>query len=297
MPTFDTMKAGYRNLWTNMIVIEGRKAALDSVATRINNNKERYQRVAAGFPGMPWYVIGMWHYRESNNDFRGVLHNGEHIIGTGRKTTLVPAGRGPFSTWEEAAIDALRIKSLQNIKDWTIERIGYESERFNGFGYMNKGINSPYVWSGSNLYSVGKYTSDGKYDPNHVDKQLGVMPIMRRIFDLGFAKEPQRQSAPMPPSPVGEQHETSGAAVDEGKPVTESKSLWAKVTEFILGGGAIGAGSIFGIDWRVAIAVIVVLALLSGFIIWQRLKRPDIKRGPILTWLLGPPEGGPSQES
>lgn len=293
MPTFDTMKAGYRNLWTNMIVIAGRKAAIDSVATRINNNKQRYSQVAAKFPGMPWYVIGMWHYRESNLDFAGVLHNGEKILGTGRKTKLVPAGRGPFQTWEEAAVDALRLKSLQNIKDWTVERIGYESERFNGFGYMNKGINSPYVWSGSNLYSVGKYVADGRYDPNHVDKQLGVMPIMRRIFDLGFAQEPQRQSAPMPTSPTGEGPDPGGSAVDEGKPASESKTLWAKIMEYILGGGAIGGSAIFGMDWRIAIAIIGVLTLLAGFVIWQRLQRPDIKRGPVLTWLLGPPEGKP----
>ena len=290
MPTFDAMKAGYRTLWNGLRVSPSRKDAIDAVATRINNNKERYQQVAAKFPGMPWYVIGMWHYRESNNDFRGVLHNGEKILGTGRKTTLVPAGRGPFTTWEEAAVDALRIKNLQNIRDWTVERIGYESERFNGFGYMKFGVNSPYLWSGTNLYSMGKYVADGRYDPNHVDKQLGVMAIMRRIYDLHFATEPQKQSAPLPPEPVGEEHENSGAAIDEGKPASQSQTIWAKIMQFILGGGTIGAGTIFGIDWRIAVAVIVVMAGLSAFIIWHRLKRPDIKRGPVLTWLLGPPE-------
>lgn len=291
MPTFEAMKAGYRTLWNSLIVSPSRKAAVDAVATRINNNRERYSRVAAKFPGMPWYVIGMWHYRESNNDFKGVLHNGEEIIGTGRKTRLVPAGRGPFSTWEEAAIDALSIKNLQNIHDWTVERIGYESERFNGFGYLKFNINSPYLWSGSNLYSMGKYVADGRYDANHVDKQLGVMTIMRRIYDLKYATEPARQAAPLPPEPIGEGPDKGGAAVDEGKPASESKSLWAKIVEYVLGGGAIGGSAIFGMDWRVAVAIIVVLTLLSGFIIWQRLQRPDIKRGPILTWLLGPPDG------
>ena len=292
MPTFDAMKAGYRNLWNAMCVSDSRRSAIDAVAMRINNSKQRYQQVAAKFPGMPWYIIGMWHYRESNNDFRGVLHNGEHIIGTGRKTKLVPPGRGPFSTWEEAAIDALRIKNLQNVREWTVERIGYESERFNGFGYMKFGINSPYVWSGSNLYSVGKYVADGRYDADHVDKQLGVMPIMLRIFDLGFADEPQKQSATLPPEPVGDEpDDPSGSATNDGKPATTSKTLWTKIVEYVLGGGAIGAGSIFGIDWRIAIAIIVVLTLLGAFIIYERMKRPDIKRGPVLTWLLGPSEG------
>ena len=288
-PSYDTMKAGYRTLWDAMDISPARLNAVNSVAKRINDSKQRYQQVAAKFPGMPWYVIGMWHYRESNLDFRGVLHNGEKILGTGRKTTLVPAGRGPFTTWEEAAVDALRIKNLQNIREWPIERIGYESERFNGFGYLRFNVNSPYLWAGSSLYTMGKYVADGRYDPNHVDKQLGVITIMRRIFGEGYATEPQKQVI-VPPEPVGEGPDSSGAAVDEGKPASQSQTIWAKIMNFILGGGAVGGSAIFGMDWRIAVAVIAVMAALAAFIIWQRLKRPDIKRGPVLTWLLGPPE-------
>lgn len=269
-----------------MRVIEARRPAIDAVATRINNNRERYSKVAAQFPGMPWYVIGMWHYREDNNDFRGVLHNGEHIIGTGRKTKLVPAGRGPFSTWEEAAVDALRIKNLQNVKDWTIERIGYESERFNGFGYVNKGINSPYVWSGSNLYSAGKYVADGRYDANHVDKQLGVMPIMRRIFDLGFAAEPQKQSAPMQTQPVGEGPDPGGSA-DETKQPTQTKSILTKLSEFAAAGGAAIIGMFTGMPWQVGVALIVVLGVGTFMIIRYRLQHDDVNNDNIFSKIFG----------
>jgi hypothetical protein len=47
-------------------------------------------------------------------------------------------------------------------------------------GYANKGLPSPYIWSGTDQYEKGKYTSDGKYDPAEaVDEQLGCAGILK----------------------------------------------------------------------------------------------------------------------
>lgn len=180
-PGFASMAAGYRNLWKSMRVT--RVAECDRAARRILAGRARYLAVERQV-GVPWFVIGMWHMRESANNFAGVLHNGEHIIGTGRKTRLVPAGRGPFSTWEQAAIDALRFKGLHLIKEWPIDRIGYETERFNGFGYISRGVNSPYVWAGSNHYIRGKYIADGVFSATHVDQQLGCLPVLAALCKI-----------------------------------------------------------------------------------------------------------------
>lgn len=180
-PTFAAMAAGYRNMWRSMKVT--RVTACEAAARRILAGRARYLAVERQ-TGVPWFFIGLVHMRESSCNFAGVLHNGEHIIGKGTKTRLVPAGRGPFATWEEAAVDALRLKGLHLIKEWPVERIGYESERFNGFGYVRRGINSPYVWAGSNHYSRGKYVRDGVYDPSHVDTQLGTMPMLWALCRL-----------------------------------------------------------------------------------------------------------------
>lgn len=166
-----------------------RSTAINAQAEKILANRARYEAVSKA-TGVPWDVIGVIHYRESSGDFKGVLHNGEKIIGTGRKTALVPKGRGPFNTWEEAAIDALVNAPPQAAKnkDWSVAGTLDILERYNGLGYRKKGLPSPYLWAGTDQYVKGKYVADGKYDPEHVDKQLGTAAILMRLRDMEAEK-------------------------------------------------------------------------------------------------------------
>ena len=159
-----------------------KSTAINAQAAKIAQNRFRYEAVSRD-TGVPWDVIGVIHYRESSGDFKGVLHNGQKIIGTGKLTTIVPKGRGPFSTWEEAAVDALvnAPPYAARNKDWSIAGTLDLLERYNGLGYRNKGLPSPYLWAGTDQYVKGKYVADGKYDPNHVDQQLGVAPILMKL--------------------------------------------------------------------------------------------------------------------
>lgn len=173
-----------------------RSTKINTAAAKIEANRARYGVVSKA-TGVPWDVIGVIHYRESTNDFRGVLHNGQKIIGTGKKTTLVPKGRGPFSTWEEAAIDALYHagpKAALN-KDWSIGATLDILERYNGLGYRNKGLPSPYLWAGTDQYVKGKYVADGEYDPNHVDQQLGVAALLMKLREKDKASKPNLLSS------------------------------------------------------------------------------------------------------
>lgn len=179
-----------------------RSSQINSQAAKIIANRSRYEVVAKA-TGVPWDVIGVIHYRESSGDFRGVLHNGQKIIGTGKKTTLVPKGRGPFSTWEDAAVDALVncAPYLAKNKDWSLGTTLDKLEAYNGLGYRNKGLASPYLWAGTDQYVKGKYVADGKFDPNHVDQQLGVAAILMKIRE-SVAQEPVTP-APVPkPRPI-----------------------------------------------------------------------------------------------
>lgn len=182
--TFEATARGYASMWRTITIKGGQDAkSAETFARKIIAAEARYKGVQAR-TGVPWYFIGALHMRESSCNFAGVLHNGEHIIGTGRKTTLVPAGRGPFGSWEEAAEDALELKNLQLIKEWSAARMGFEAERFNGFGYIGKGVNSPYVWAGSNHEQLGKYVRDGVFDRSADDTQLGVMTVIKRLCEL-----------------------------------------------------------------------------------------------------------------
>lgn len=189
--TFEKTCAGYAKMWLAMSVTQDRLGAVDKVAKRIIAAKSRYLPVEKA-TGVPWFFIGVLHYRESNLNFKKHLHNGDPLTA---RTTRVPAGypktgTPPF-TWEFSAIDALKIKSLQKIREWSVERMLYEAERFNGFGYMHrKGHNSPYVWGGTNHQTRGKFVRDGVFNANHMDSQIGVAAILKRVIDLDRTASP-----------------------------------------------------------------------------------------------------------
>ena len=52
------------------------------------------------------------------------------------------------------------------------------AETYNGLGYFQRGVPSPYVYSGTDQYMSGKYVSDGRYRASAVDQQIGVMPLL-----------------------------------------------------------------------------------------------------------------------
>lgn len=179
---FDELKADYAELWRRMQVRPDKAAEVDRIAGALIALKPRYQEVA-GATTVPWAVIAVLHQRESDADFRTYLGNGEPLS---RRTRLVPAGRGPFASWEAGAIDALKLDGLDKVDQWTPERACYEVEKFNGFGYRNNHpeVKSPYLWSFSNIYSSGKYVADGRFAASAIDQQCGAMPVLKRIMEL-----------------------------------------------------------------------------------------------------------------
>lgn len=184
MLTFEMVERGYANMWQHATVKADKVGAATGIARKIIANKDKYEAVEAK-TGVPWFMIGPIHNRESSLSFTGVLHNGDKIIGTGQRTTHVPKGRGPFATWSDSAIDALTMPphQLQKITNWSIARILYETERYNGFGYFGK-INSPYVWSFTSEQQRGKYVADGRFDPKAMDTQAGCAAILKALVEL-----------------------------------------------------------------------------------------------------------------
>ncbi len=66
---------------------------------------------------------------------------------------------------------------------WSLDRI----EGYNGLGYRNRGVPSPYLFSGTTVYEKGKYTGDGKYSASAIDQQLGVVAVLKRMKERGIA--------------------------------------------------------------------------------------------------------------
>ena len=199
---YEDVKQGYANLYAKMRVDQQQAVAAQNIAQSIADNARRYEMVAA-MTGVPWFWIGITHHMESGCDFNTHLHNGDPLTA---RTTHEPighprAGEPPFS-WEESAADAINLKGLDDIKEWSLSRCLYEFERYNGFGYFSVGINSPYLWSFSDLYTSGKWYADHQYSPTVTSKQCGAAVILRAMESLHMIENwpgTARQSEPAKP--------------------------------------------------------------------------------------------------
>jgi lysozyme family protein len=262
-PAFRQIKDEYAALWRSMIVKPDKLAVLDRIARKLIAGKPRYQAVAAR-TGVPWPAIALIHQMECGGDWSLNIAQGDPW---NKRSVHVPKGRGPFNSWEDAAIDALAIDGTDRVTAWSIERLCYELEKYNGFGSRRRGIHTPYLWSTSNHYTRGKYVADHVWDANAVSAQAGAMPLLSRMMALDASITIGEVQPPPPdvqPAPV---------VIEATKPLIKSKTLWASLVA-----GMTTAGSAFTAalaDWRVWCAV-VVLALLA-YVVWERNGKPDIR--------------------
>lgn len=154
----------YRDLWDTMRVRPEWEPQVKAAATRLQTQRALYDGL-----GPDWRLVGAIHHMECDADPARQILNGQRWD---RITTIHPKGIGPFTSWREAALLALREHALATLRD---------VERWNGRGYEFRDLNSPYVWSGSNHYEKGKYGSDGRFDPNLVSKQVGAALILAAL--------------------------------------------------------------------------------------------------------------------
>jgi lysozyme family protein len=142
---------------------------------------------------VPWYFIACVHYMECNFSFKHHLHNGDPLTGY---TVHVPAnrpkvGHAPPFTFEESAVDAIKLMKYDQVTNWSLSFILLKLEGYNGFGYNRKGIHTPYLWSYSNHYTKGKYVKDGVYDADAVSSQLGAAVILKRMEQRALISIPR----------------------------------------------------------------------------------------------------------
>ncbi|MCD8024586.1 MAG: hypothetical protein LUE64_03535 [Candidatus Gastranaerophilales bacterium] len=145
---------------------ESQQSSVEAFKENWEANKSRYQSVAAQ-TGVPAELIAAIHWREASGSFNARLQDGGSL--------------GSYSSWEESAIAALSGNygtiDVNDITTW------YDyAEHYNGMGYSNRGVTSPYVWAGTSNYTSGKYVADGVYDASYVDKQVGVAVLLKAIM-------------------------------------------------------------------------------------------------------------------
>lgn len=191
---------------------------IDAVAQRLIVAKPRYQAVAKR-TGVPWPIIAVIHERESSQSWSRSLAQGDPWD---RVSIHVPAGRGPFASWEDAAVDALVncAPHAARWRDWSIGGALTLLEQYNGLGYARRGVPSPYVWAGTDQYRAGKYVRDGVYDPQAVDRQPGCAGLLKTMmqidatisFSTGLVETGRPpDTGPPAPTPASIRHPAKGS--------------------------------------------------------------------------------------
>lgn len=246
-----------------------------SVARRLISHRSRYEAVSDA-TSVPWWLIACLHERESGGDFSTYLGNGEPLS---HVTRLVPKGRGPFSSWEEGAQDALQVQGWSgkySMSDWSdVAFCLFKAEEYNGFGYRlyHSAVSSPYIWSGTDQYTRGKYASDGKFDADLVDKQLGVATMLQALISilgpaiLGNLKPaqpigPESLAGPIP-APAPSPSQGTGAGVTITKTTTLTNMLTVAIGAVLT---SLGLQNIAADAIHITASVGGVLLAISGLI-------------------------------
>lgn len=150
---------------------------------KIKKHTGRYKKMEKEF-GLPWQAIAAIHYLESSIRFDRHLHNGDPLTA---RTVRVPSGRPKQTpknnvayTFEESAKDVFTVLKKQP-SDWTLPNLMFYLESYNGMGYFYRGLNSPYLVSGTQFQQGGKFVADGKFDRKAYSKRAGAFILMKKL--------------------------------------------------------------------------------------------------------------------
>jgi uncharacterized protein (TIGR02594 family) len=202
MIKFVDLAAEYKTLWDTATIRPAKAKAVKDVAQQLRDLKSTYDKVSAA-TNVPWFIVGLIHSLEASFDMEAHLHNGDPLTA---RTVQVPSGRpkngSPKFSWAASAIDALTMHGMQNIGNdgWSIERISFELERYNGFGYRRNHptVKSPYLWSCTNHYTSGKYVGDHQFSMTAVSDQVGAMAVLKQLVADGVVKLGVQADVPAP---------------------------------------------------------------------------------------------------
>jgi len=124
-----TLREEYQALFDTCDIRPQKQQDVATLVTKIAQNRARYNTIANA-AGIPWYVVGVMHNMESSLNFSKHLHNGDPLT---KRTVHVPQGRPvsgtPPFTWEESALDALRLEKLDRVQDWTVPGTLFQLDR------------------------------------------------------------------------------------------------------------------------------------------------------------------------
>lgn len=171
--------------WQKCHITPSRAAEIAAVAKRLvaPNAKGIYSQIQE-LTGVPWWVIAVIHEREASQNWNCNIAQGDPWNAPSRH---VPKGRGPFKSFIDAAVDALKncAPRAAEWKDWTVGGALTILEEYNGLGYEQYHAEaSPYIWGATDQEQRGKYVGDGEYSAATWDTQLGCAAMFLAMMQL-----------------------------------------------------------------------------------------------------------------
>ena len=198
----------------------GLQHELKSFKAHYEKHKARYEKIGKE-AGVPAALVGAIHWRECSGDFTKYLHQGDPL---GKPARRVPKNIPLFHDFDKAAVHALKMKSGirdavgldENTRDPTA--VATYAEAYNGLGYHNRGKSSPYVYSGTEEYTRGKYVKDGVFSSRTVDQQIGVLAMMGSVGGLdGMSVDPSKKGEERTPSEAWDRMRKQGKLLKRGE--------------------------------------------------------------------------------
>ncbi len=185
MTDIPALKAKYQEMWATTVVTPSKLNEVHEVATRLVAAKARIAYLAIqNLTNVPWWVIAVIHEREGSQEWWRNIAQGDPW---NRISIHIPRGRGPFKSFQDAAVDALTKcpPFAGRWTDWSAGGTLVLLEMYNGFGYENIHHEaSPYIWAATNHEEWGKYVGDKHYDPRVWDQQLGCAAMLKQMQQL-----------------------------------------------------------------------------------------------------------------
>ncbi|HEY9632459.1 MAG TPA: C39 family peptidase [Coleofasciculaceae cyanobacterium] len=191
----NVLKPRYEELFASCKIRGSWLPQIQAIAETIENLRSHYDAIEAQTT-VPWWFIGILHYRATNFQ-EAHLHNSDPLT---VRTVRFPEGRpiappanGFSYTFTESAVDALCMVKYDKAKDRSIAAWLWRFEMWDGFGsfgYARRGINSEYLWNGTNHFgsepNQGKFITDDQFDPYAKSDQVGAAAILCYLLYKGI---------------------------------------------------------------------------------------------------------------
>lgn len=171
--------------WQKCEIAPARVKEISAVARRLVHAiaKGIYTQIEE-LTGVPWWVVAIIHEREADQNWGRSIAQGDPWNAVSRH---VPKGRGPFHSFIDAAVDALKncAPKAAEWHDWSAGGSLTILEEYNGLGYEDYHAEaSPYLWGATNQEQRGKYVGDGEYSAATWDTQLGCAAMLMAMMQL-----------------------------------------------------------------------------------------------------------------